>query len=137
MSAITASISTSTRDDKLLNNFTPKKSLAVESLDLDYFGLFDCCKGGIGLCLTSFCCPVCINTRTNYKLSTGRRLLWRNCCCVPLVYTSFFNRKAINRQYDIENSNFEDCMATTFCYPCSVVQNENNYRIIEKNRHSQ
>ena len=101
---------------------------------MNYSGLFSCCSD-MSVCLCGTFCPVYLNTETTYKLITHKRLSCCGHCFVPPVIEPFLARKIINRSYDIENSDCHDCLITTFCYPCTIIQNENNYHNLEKQKY--
>ena len=101
-----------------------------------YVGLFDCFNDVSTLIAGYFCAP-CLNKSTTYKLTTGKSpSCLALCCCAPVPLTPFYTRKLINKELNIESSDCNDCLVSCCCMPCAIIQNENNYKVIEKQRHS-
>ena len=98
---------------------------------MEYKSLFSC-SSDLSVCLSGFCFPWCLSKSTTYKLITGKPLTCFSLCCVPIPATPFYTRKLINREFGIENSDCSDCLVSCCCIPCSVIQNENNLKAIEK-----
>lgn len=105
--------------------------------NIKYNDLFSCFENDITTCLIGCLCPLYENSKISYKLATkNKRISKFELCFLPLSLTSFYNRKAINRMYSkTSNSNCSDCLITTFCFPCSVIQNSNNYNQIHLLNH--
>lgn len=96
-----------------------------------YNDLYSCFDNDFSVCLCGFFYPICMNSNLSYKIATnGKNIKGCSWLSVPLVCSSFYNRKFINQSFGVNNSNCQDCLTTTLCYPCSVIQNENNYKLI-------
>ena len=111
-------------------NSTPGFSLIynVPPTFPNYNDLCSCCENDCSVCIRGFCCPICMNTSLSYKIANnGKRTHGLSLFSIPFSCTAFYNRRYINHSYGVVNSNCNDCLTTIFCYPCSVVQNENNY----------
>ena len=100
-----------------------------------YKGLFECFSD-VSTCLTGFCYGPCLSKSTIYKLTTGKNPSCCSICLAPVPITPFYTRKLINKEFGIDSSDCSDCFITCCCMPCSIIQNENNYKVLEKQKHS-
>lgn len=86
------------------------------------------------ICLVGMCCSFILNTKTSYEISTNKKYKCiKDFWCTPIVLDSFYNKKCIDREFDIDNSNIYDCLITTCCFPCSTIQNYNNLQTLKQN----
>lgn len=99
-----------------------------------YVSMCDCFSDSFATCIKGFCCPLCLNTALTYQLSTNEE---PGCCTMltmPWVCTPFYNKKHVDTLYGIRRSNCDDCMLTLCCYCCVIVQNQNNFKQLTKQK---
>lgn len=104
-----------------------------EPIVMKYNTLFSCFDNDCKVCLKGFCCPICVNSKLTYNIMTNGRKSPTHChICLPLICSPFYNSKYMNRMYNVNRSDCDDCCSSFFCCCCAIVQNQNNYRQLKK-----
>ena len=87
------------------------------------FGLFSFCDD-VPLCFYGCCCPCVLNSS---NLSKVRNEHWTVCHLLFPVFP-YWTRKLVQENKHIPSQPEKDCLITTFCVSCSVIQDAREIR---------